>query len=160
MDNINIMPVKIEDIPIWIVLSHEYDIYMRELVSDLTVWYEGDENDIAFTDYMMAKITQNEAFMAIDNRSGICLGIVAFSIKNNRITFFAVSHTAEFDVVGNMLFGHALSSLDTAREITVTIVKSKAPHIIKEKELFTKYGFTITGSQLENGVPVHRMSRM
>ena len=31
---------------------------------------------------------------------------------------------------------------------------------IKEKELFTKYGFTITGSQLENGVPVYKMLKI
>lgn len=45
MNNINIKPVIIEDIPLWIALSYEYDVYVSELVSDLTVWYEGDETN-------------------------------------------------------------------------------------------------------------------
>jgi|LSQX01.1.fsa_nt_gb hypothetical protein len=159
MNKIYIKPVISDDIPIWIALSHQYDAYASELVPDLSVWYEGDENSMAFTDYMIAKIKKNEVFMAIDEQSDICLGITAFSKTNNRITFFAVSHEVEFNNVGNMLIKHVLSRLDSTREVTVNILKSNAPHIIKEKELFGSFGFSIIGSQLENGVPVYIMSK-
>ena len=86
------------DIPLWQALSSEYDDYVRELVGDLTKWYKGndkDDNSIAFDAYMKSKVISQEAFIATNN-SEDCLGIIAFSKQNNRITFFGVSKFADF----------------------------------------------------------------
>src|SRR5665647_727170 len=116
-------PITVEDIPTWIALSNEYDDYVRELVPDLTQWYEGNEFDIAFVDYMKAKIQQHEAIMAIEKEAKNCLGIVAFSRKNNRITFFGISHNVDFYLVGDMLMTCALNQLNDRFEITITVLK-------------------------------------
>ena len=50
----------------------------------------------------------------------------------------------------------ALNGLNSFQEITATILRSDASHIIMKK-LFIKYGFTIVENQLENGVPVYKM---
>lgn len=159
MNNIKIKPITQQDIPIWIALSHEYDDYVRELVSDLTEWYEGNESDLAFTDYMNSKIEKNEAFMATDNNEKKCLGIVAFSRTYNRITFFGISHSQDYNLVGKILMSYVLNQLNTKLEIAINIIKSAAQHIEKERELIEKYGFIYISSELENGVPVDKMMK-
>ena len=159
MRNRKMRSVTSQDIPAWMALSREYDVYVSALVSDLGIWYKGDADHIAFADYMKGKIRQKEAFMVVDAETGTCLGVVAFSKKHNRVTFFGVSHAADFSAVGNMLMACALSGLDSTGEMTATVLKSEAPHILKQKELFAQYGFKALGSALENGVPVCRMSK-
>ena len=159
MYNIKIKPVTQEDIPIWIALSHEYDDYVRELVSDLTEWYEGNESDLAFTDYMNAKIQKHEAFMATDNNKKKCLGIIAFSRTYNRITFFGISHSQDYNLVGEILMSYALNQLNTKLEITINIIKSTSQYIERERKLIEKYGFIYISSELENGVPVDKMMK-
>ncbi|ERJ10923.1 GNAT family N-acetyltransferase [Haloplasma contractile] len=153
----DIHKVKKKDKPTWIRLSSEYDDYVRELVPDLTEWYEGNETDISYDKYMNAKIEKGEAFMVKDKKTNKCLGIVAFSKKNNRITYLAVSHQADFFPVGELLMKLALSQLSTENEIAINVIKSKAEHIKKEKELITSHGFKSSSCTLENGVPVLKM---
>ena len=83
---VRIKSVGLSDIFVWTALSNEYDIYVKEIVSDITEWYEGNETSTSFNDYMKAKIHQNEAFMAT-GANGTCCGIVAISKTNNRITY-------------------------------------------------------------------------
>ncbi|MBI9011575.1 MAG: GNAT family N-acetyltransferase [Clostridiales bacterium] len=155
MDDILIKPVTKDDIGIWIDLSREYDEYIKELVSDLTHWYEGNETDIAFSDYMTAKIEKNEAFMAIDDKE--CLGIVAFSKTYNRITFFTVAHNKEYESVGKILMDYAFNQLNTSLDISINVIKSTAEHVRRERAFIEKYGFEFTNEELENGVPVDKM---
>ena len=157
MNSIKIKPMTTEDIPMWISLSNEHDDYVRELVPDLTQWYEGNESDMAFADYMKAKIKQREAFMAIDKSEKKCLGIVAFSKKHNRITFFGISHNQDYYLAGEILMSYALNQLNTHLEITINVIKSTAHHIEKERDFIKKFGFICIGSELENGVPVDKM---
>lgn len=159
MSSIKIRPITIEDIPMWIALSKEHDDYVKELVSDLTQWYEGNESDMAFTDYIIAKIQQQEAFMATDNNGKWCFGIVAFSKKYNRITFFGISHNQDFYLVGEALMSYALNQLNSNMEIAINIIQSTAPQIEKEREFIKRYGFVCIGSELENGVPVDKMMK-
>lgn len=156
MKNIKIKTVTQEDIAIWMALSHEYDDYVREFVFDLTEWYEGNESDLAFTDYMNAKIEKNEAFMATDNNEK-CLGIVAFSRTYNRITFFGISHSQDYNLVGEILISYVLNLLNTKSEIAINIIKSTSQHIEEERKLIEKHGFIYISSELENGVPVDKM---
>lgn len=55
--------VETSNIPKWIDLSREFDLYIKELVGTLTQWYDGNEKDIAFTDYISSKIAKKEAIM-------------------------------------------------------------------------------------------------
>ncbi len=146
--------VVLADIPKWQSLSSEYDRYVKELVPDLTEWYEGNDDSLSFTTYMKSKIVKQEAFMAVD-ASDMCLGIVAFSKKNNCITFFAVSHNADFDLVGHALLRHALGSLNASTPISINACTSREEWIENHRKLFVSLGFTLYGDAFENGVPVN-----
>ena len=145
--------IDLLDIPMWITLSKEYDRYVIETGSDLTEWYQGNEISISFEKYMKAKIEKNEAFMAVDDND-TCCGAIAVSKTNNNITFFAISHRCDFELVGNLLLKHAFSVLDSNIGIKVNIIKSKADHIKKQQTLFLKYCFNYLKDDLENGVSV------
>ena len=151
------MKVKIiteEDIPKWELLSFEHDIYVKELVSDITEWYEGNENSPSYKVYMESKIRQKEAFMVIDI-FGNCLGIIAFSKKSNRITFFGISKNGDIKIIGNLLLSHGIKLLDKKRKIGINLMCSKSDWINQYRELYIENGFVQTGDALENGVPVN-----
>ena len=154
MQHIITRPLSMKDIPTWLALSNEYDNYVRELVSDLTLWYEGNNSDIAFLDYMKAKISQREACIALDEETKKNIGIVAFSKKNNKISFFGVAHGVDFHSAGDILISYAINQLNDQLDISITVLKSKSPHLEKERDLLKNHGFTCVGSELENGVPV------
>lgn len=160
MTDILLKTVGENDIPQWLKLSHEFDVYIKELVGSLSQWYDGNENDIAFWDYMNSKIVKKEAIMAVGRVNTDCLGIIAFSRNNNRITFFGVSHKAHFETVSQMLIGYALSQLDANKQISVNIIKSDAEMLRKEREIFYEYGFVNYKSELENGVPVDKLCKL
>ena len=155
---VRIKNVCLSDIPVWISLSKEYDTYIRDIVSELTEWYEGGETSISFDSYMKAKIDKNEVFMVTDEDEN-CHGIIAVSKANHRITFFAVSHKSNFAKTGDYLLDHALSVLDKNAAITANILKSNADHIQKQYALFNEYGFVFSFDGLENGTPVSCMER-
>lgn len=159
MSDILLKNVGVNDIPQWLKLSHEFDVYITELVGNLSQWYDGNENDIAFLEYMNSKIVKKEAIMAV-GRANTCLGIIAFSRNNNRITFFGVSHKAHFESVSKLLIDYAMSHLDTNKQISVNIIKSDAEMLNKEREIFYDYGFVNSNSELENGVPVDKLCRL
>lgn len=152
--------VEVKDIPQWLKLSHEFDLYIKELVRSLSQWYNGNENDIEFSEYMNSKIAKKEAIMAVERDNTDCLGIIAFSRNNNRITFFGVSHKAHFESVSKLLIDYALSHLDTNKQITVNVIKSDAEMLYKERKVFSDYGFIYSNSELENGVPVDKLCRL
>ncbi|QUI20882.1 hypothetical protein HZI73_00515 [Vallitalea pronyensis] len=131
--------------------------YVKELVPDLVQWYEGNEKDMAFGDYMKAKIKQQEAFMAINKETKGCLGIIALSHTYNRITFLGISHTKYYKLAGDMLMSYALGQLNSRIEIAINLIKSNAEHINYMRELIKEYGFVKEQSALENGVPVDKM---
>lgn len=143
-----IRQVTINEINAWLSLAHESDDIVTELIPDISVFYEG------FDDYMHDKISQNEAFMAEDRISGKCLGITAFSKKNNRISYLGVSQDADFQIVANKLIDVALNQLDSAREISVNVLKSNSEIITRERDLYRSYGFVeCDDSVLEVGIP-------
>lgn len=160
MSNILLKVIEENDIPQWVSLSSEYDLYIKELVGSLSQWYDGNEKNIGFTDYMNSKIAKKEAIMAVEKANSDCLGIIAFSRNKNRITFFAVSHKAHFESVSKLLIDYALCHLDTNKQIIVNIIKSKAEILCKEREIFSDYGFIYSNSELENGVPVDIFCRL
>jgi hypothetical protein len=143
-----------DDIPAWLALAHEGDHLIGELIPDISVFYKG------FEEYMAEKIKQNEAFMALDGYPERCAGIVAFSRKNNRISFLGVAGDADFPTVGRKLLETVLSKLDTAREITVILIKSDDEVIKRERELYADFGFVEDEAEIfEAGIPARLMRR-
>jgi hypothetical protein len=62
--------------------SRDFRQKNKKIISDISIVYEG------FDIYMEAKIKQNEAYMAVNEASQECAGIIAFSKKHNRIIFW------------------------------------------------------------------------
>ena len=150
------MKIKIiseADIQEWILLSKEYDGYVQEIASDLTEWYDGNDTSLSFDNYMKAKINKSEAFMAIDDNG--CCGIIAISKTNNRITFFAISHKHDFNLVGEFILNYAIMQLNINRGITINVIKSNVAQIQKEHLLLKKFNFQLSHDDFENGVPVN-----
>jgi hypothetical protein len=134
------------DIPTWIKLSMEYDKYVLELVPDLTEWYEGNNNDSqSFKAYMDRKIYQKEAFMAIDNYNN-CLGIIALSYSNNRITFYGISHNADLNNTGKILLNYAVNQLDQNKSIYMNEISSNSEWIEQNKKIIEEIGFVKSGN--------------
>ena len=152
-----IREVTYDDISKWLSLAHEYDKYVKELVPDLIEWYNGSQTSISFENYMNAKILQHEAFIVTCKNNQDCFGITAISIKNNRITFFGISHNCDFMKIGEQLLSYSLNLLNSNADIFVNIIKSKEKQIQKQYELFDKFGFLYYSDGLENGVPVNIM---
>ena len=140
------------DIPKWRALSAEYDRYVQESTPDLSEWYQGNRDSPAFDVYMRAKIHQKEAFMT-ENEA--CLGAIAFSITNNRITFFAVAHTADFQSVAKALMYCALEQLNGALPIQINCIISTSAWIRQQHALYADFGFNLCGQVIENGVCVN-----
>jgi hypothetical protein len=142
----------------WKSISNEYDKYVQEIVSDINEWYGGSETSLSFQNYMKAKITKGEAFMATDKNNNCC-GVVAISKTKNNITFFAISHKYDFLKVGDLLLTQSLSILNKKARIKTNIIKSDAEQIRKQHMLFKKHGFIFSHDDLENGVPVRCLIR-
>jgi hypothetical protein len=162
---VEIREVTLADVPKWIALSKEYDKYVLELVPDLTEWYEGGATSMAFDDYMQAKIVQHEAFLIEDECKNLFShdkkrwGIIAISKKNNRITFFGISHNSDLNKEGELLVNYALSLLDVNSDISINVLKSKAERIQEEYNFFAACGFSYSYDDQENGVPVVVITR-
>ncbi len=150
---IGIRAVAAKDMPQWLSLSREYDRYVEALQPGLVKWYEGGEDSPSFESYMNAKIRQGEAYMAVDGEEK-CLGIIAFSTRNNRISFFAVSHAERFDDVGARLLEKALKLLRADSPIRITVVKTYLGHLEKQRDIIKRYCFKYERDDLENGIPV------
>jgi len=153
---LHIENVGFEDMSKWVLLSKEYDNYVREAALDLTEWYEGSDTSFSFDEYMGRRIHKKEAFMAA-NELGECCGIIAISRENNNITFFGTFHKFDTLSVGDFLIRYALSELDESKRIKINELKSNSRQIKKNYALLDKFGFIYQGEVLENGVLVNCM---
>ena len=144
-----------EDIPKWWALSREYDKYIEELVSDLKEWYNGNnDTSLSFDAYIETKINKQEVLLAVDEQDD-CLGIIAISRANNRISFLGISHNTDFHVVGGGLMKYALKNLDESRLMSINELNSTSPKIQMHRDLLHAFGFEYSSDSLENGVPVN-----
>lgn len=148
MDNIGIQKLSFDDCEIWLKLAHEADKMVKDLIQDINIFYEG------FDIYMNSKIQKNEAYMAINDNSKKCMGIVAFSRTYNRITFLGVFETFDFVAVGSKLIEFALKELDCSKHITANVLKGDVEPFQKGKHLYETFGFIeYDNSIFEAGVP-------
>ncbi len=147
--------MELSDREEWLKLSRQYDKFIIEMGADLRQWYNGNGKEDAFGDYMERKISNKQALMAV--KEGACLGIAAFSFSNNSFSFFAVEGNAPFEQTARLLISSVLSRLDTSREVTVNIMKSRALLIERQREVFRAFGFEkIEGEFIENGVKMEK----
>lgn len=154
-----IREVDFTDIPAWRAVSAGYDEEVLALVKDLDSWYQGDRDSMAFDAYMRAKITQKEAFLAVDD-AGCCAGIIAFSTHGNRITFFGIARSADVLSVGGALLEYALARLDVSRGIGIHLLQTGSPWSKQHEALFAEHGFAPCGDAVENGVPVRAFIKL
>ena len=141
------------DKPAWLALSREYDNYIRNLTDDMDLWYNG------FDKYMTGKINKYNAVIALDRMSGRCNGLIAFSKTHNRITFFAVSESADFTETSNRLLTVALRQLNTGKDITTQLPIGICERFKAQISAFERNGFAITGDDLMAGVKAHNLVR-
>lgn len=130
-----IREVTREDIPSWVILAHDKDAIVNELVDDPLQFWEG------FTGWAERKVERHEAFIAADRITNKCIGIIAFSKKHNRVTFIGVDRDADFNVIGGKLLGIVLNQMDWEKEIIANMLNSDDVIIKRERELYAKYGF-------------------
>lgn len=148
MDDIIIQKLSFEDCEIWLKLAHEADKIVGKLIQDINIFFEG------FDLYMNSKIQKSEAYMAINDNSKECMGIVAFSRTYNRITFLGVFEAFDFTAVGSKLVGFALKQLDCSKYITANVLKGDIEPLQKEKHLYETFGFIEDNNSIfEAGVP-------
>lgn len=146
-----IREATLDDIPAWLELARQGDQAVGGM-GNLDTFYEG------FEQYMTDKIQQEEAFIAEDQVNGLCLGIVAISERGNSISFLAMASGEDGLAAGGRLVEAALNALDNSRDITVNVLRSDAPVIQREKELYERFGFVEQPEEvLENGAPARVM---
>ncbi|MDR2514552.1 MAG: HIT family protein [Christensenellaceae bacterium] len=138
-----------DDMPAWLALSGEYDPLIAAIAPDMGLWYAG------FDAFMARKIAQYEALIALDRRSQACLGLLAFSRKHNRISFFGIGQKADFSSAAQGLLSTALRQLDVGRPVAASQPKSAHEHILRGVRFFEQNGFSVVdGAAAENGCPV------
>jgi hypothetical protein len=149
-----IKEVTKEDITTWLGIVHETDDIIARMVPDIAVYYTG------LNDYMHKKVLQHEAFKAYDTISGKCMGVIAFSRNDNRISYLGIPKSGNFHTIGSRMVEFALKALDCTKGITASVPDSKAGVFQKAHALYQYFSFMETNDKImENGVQVVRMKR-
>jgi diadenosine tetraphosphate (Ap4A) HIT family hydrolase/ribosomal protein S18 acetylase RimI-like enzyme len=140
------------DLPAWYTLATEVSPIFRH-PADMG-------KDPEFISYTKSKASKYEALTAIDYMSGKNMGFIGFSRTHNRITWLGVSDKYRGRGVGSRLLKTALRHLDHTKPITVeTYPEGYAPGV-PAKNLYRKYGFVETESNLfgPHDLPICRMT--
>ena len=149
-----ITAVDMTHIPQWIALARDVESTFKNLITDIGNWYDG------FDEYMTDKIRQHGAFMAVRRFTGECLGIIAFSRNNNRITFLAVSRKYRRQGIGAALLRCALRQLDTSKTITATTFRPGYMPGEPSRRLYQAFGFVGHHTPVtEHGLPMCMMQK-
>ncbi|GHV26514.1 hypothetical protein FACS18948_2350 [Clostridia bacterium] len=140
---------------------------------DLLAWYElatevssifrhpADMGaDPEFTAYAASKVSKYEALTAVDYMSGASMGFIGFSRTYNRITWFGVSAKYRGKGVGIQLLKTSLRQLNHTKPITVETYPEDYEPGIPAKNLYRKFGFVETESNLTGpyNLPLCRMT--
>ena len=116
--------------------------------------------DPEFIEYAKSKTSKYEALTAVDYMSDNNMGFIGFSRTYNRITWFGVSDTYRGKGVGGRLLKTALRQLDHKRPVTVETYPESYEPGIPAKNLYRKFGFAETESNLTgpHNLPICRMT--
>jgi Diadenosine tetraphosphate (Ap4A) hydrolase and other HIT family hydrolases len=140
------------DFPAWI-----------ELATEVSPIFQHPDNmgaDPEFVAYIKSKTSKYEALTAVDYMSGNNMGFIGFSRTNNRISWFAVFEKYRGKGVGTRLLKTALRQLDHTKPITVDTYVEGYIAGIPAKNLYRKFGFIETESNIANphNIPNCRMT--
>lgn len=128
-----------EDKPAWIELAKD--------VSDI-FGHTNMSTDSDFLEYVDNKLSKNEALIAVDRMSNNCLGIIGFSRRNNRITWFGVFEKYRNRGAGMRLLTTALRQLDNSKDITVETFCDGHEAGLPARALYHKVGFVDSDNTL------------
>jgi len=140
----------IDDIPAWVMLAkHISPIFRSPNMS----------TDTEFLDYIHSKVNKNEAFIAVDIKTGNCKGIIGFSKTHNRITWFGVYEMYRKSGIGSHLLESALNELDRTKDITVETFREGYDLGEPARHLYLKFGFIDLDTSLFDalGNPICKM---
>ena len=129
--------------------------------SDLSAWYSiatelskvmrhpaDMGTDPEFMSYAKSKAGKYEALTAVDYMSGNNIGFIGFSRTHNRITWLGVSEKYRGKEAGGRLLKTALRQLDHNKPITVETYNEEYKPGVPAKNLYRKFGFAETESDL------------
>jgi len=106
------------------------------------------DTDPEFLDYAQRKILQKEALIAVDDLNKEFYGIIGFSRKFNRITWFGVFEKFRGKGIGSKLLERALNELDKTKKITVETYRENYILGQPARKVYQKYGFKETDTNL------------
>ncbi|NLZ52542.1 MAG: GNAT family N-acetyltransferase [Thermoanaerobacteraceae bacterium] len=141
-----------KDLPAWYALATDVS---QEFL------HPGDMGtDPEFIKYAKNKVDKYEALTAVDYMSGNNIGFIGFSRTKNRITWFGVSKRSRGKGAGSRLLKTALRQLDNTKPITVETFPEGYKPGIPAKNLYRKFGFVETESNLigPHGMPTCLMT--
>lgn len=126
---------RIEDLSAWKTVAAE--------VADL---FDSPEmpDDPGFNQFMLNKIAQNEALVAVDRMSNQALGFIGFSRTHGQVSWLAVSASSRNLGAGSALLRCAIMQMDPEREITVCTFSSRDPRGKPARDLYIRFGFIET----------------
>jgi len=131
-----------QDISSWLLLAkHGSPILSTAETTD----------DIVFSNFMVSKIVQKEALIAVDMISNSCLGLIACSIVDNTIVWFGIYDMYRGSSIGAHLLDSALNLLDRTKDIDIRSITEDDATEASNRTLFTKFGF------LDHGDTMHAM---
>ncbi|MCL2079463.1 MAG: GNAT family N-acetyltransferase [Oscillospiraceae bacterium] len=129
-----------QDLPAWYDIATELSVIMRH-PADMG-------KDPELMSYAKNKTSKNEALTAVDYMSNQNMGFIGFSRTFNRITWIGVSEKYRGKSVGNRLLKTALRQLDHTKPITVETYPEGYEPGVPAKNLYRKFGFIETESDL------------
>jgi GNAT superfamily N-acetyltransferase/diadenosine tetraphosphate (Ap4A) HIT family hydrolase len=111
----------------------------------------GMARDPAFRAYADKKILLREAVGAFDRRTGMCLGVLSFSRKTNRIAWMAVLQERRGQGIGSRLLQTAIRHMDGDRPVDVITFLPGHPGGAPARALYLSAGFRDTGEDCTDG---------
>ncbi|MBN1411671.1 MAG: GNAT family N-acetyltransferase [Spirochaetales bacterium] len=126
-------------------VNNKYIHQWLELAKELEPVFQAPMAGVpSFREFIQSKIENQEAFMALDRKEALSLmGIIAFSRKSNRISWFGVFGKYRGKGAGSKLLECALSHLDFTRDIEVITFRENNPDSLPALAIYKKYGFEV-----------------
>ena len=98
-------------------------------------------HDPEFREYLRRKVAAFEALVAVDYRSGACMGFLGFSRTHNHDSWFAVAEVYRGKGVGSRLLMTAIRQLDHTQAISVVTFTAEYPPGRAARTLYQRFGF-------------------
>ena len=116
--------------------------------------------DPEFISYAQKAVSEYKALTAVDYMSGNNMGFISISRNRNSIAWFAVWEQYRGKGAGSRLLKTALRQLNHTMPITVETFRDGYPLGVPARNLYAKYAFIETESNLTgpHGVPNCRMT--